>query len=496
MHSLLTRSGLNTTKTLVTAAILGAGLLMFAAVASAGVGLGVAPDFPTSVTVGNNNVPVSLSITNNSNSGDGNPLTLNSIKLIPSCGAITGVSCSTPDTGVFSVDPAGTGAGSCAANTFTITQTDGTTGEVTFTPNAAIALTPTQTCTINFTVDVVGAPDTDATGAPGLQTLQLANVTATDQNSQPGSGFGSDTTTVNKVSPSISTTPSAGGPIGTVLNDTATLSGGFNPTGTVTFKLFPPADASCSGSPVYTDADGSAPYATSPGYTSLVAGTYHWTADYAGDASNNATSSGCAAEPVVINTPPSGRIIIIKQTTPDATSTQFEFDPSWGPNFMLSDGQSSTTGSTTPGTYSVAEVNLPANWSQTSATCSDGSTVGNISLQDGETVTCTFNNTFTPPASEWCSPGYWKNHPEEAVEAATAGGFTMNTLYSSKFGSAPARSPKGVKDGAPTSPTLLQVINNPQWYGGPATNNVADLLSDAHPDVDFSGSRIENCPLN
>ena len=118
------------------------------------------------------------------------------------------------------------------------------------------------------------------------------------------------------VSPGISTTPSAGGPIGTVLNDTATLSGAISPTGSITFKLFPPSDATCAGTPVYTQAvalNGATTVSTSPGYTSLVAGTYRWTATYPGDGHNAPASSGCQAEQVTIakNSPTLG-------TTPSA----------------------------------------------------------------------------------------------------------------------------------------------------------------------------------
>ena len=109
--------------------------------------------------------------------------------------------------------------------------------------------------------------------------------------------------TVTKATPGIQTVQSAGGPIGTILNDTATISGGSSPTGNVTFKLFPPSDATCSGVPVYTDTDPTGPYATSPGYASLVAGTYRWTADYAGDDNNEAVSSGCQDELVIITEP-------------------------------------------------------------------------------------------------------------------------------------------------------------------------------------------------
>jgi hypothetical protein len=54
-----------------------------------------------------------------------------------------------------------------------------------------------------------------------------------------------------------------------------------------------------------------------------------------------------------------------------------------------------------------------------------------------------------------------------------------------------------VRDDAPTDPTLWQVLQAPQWYGGDAFNAVGDLLSGAHPDVNFGGERVEDsCPLN
>jgi uncharacterized repeat protein (TIGR01451 family) len=39
---------------------------------------------------------------------------------------------------------------------------------------------------------------------------------------------------------------------------------------------------------------------------------------------------------------------------------------------------------------------VPSGWEQTTATCTDGSAIGSISLQAGETVTCTFTNTQLP----------------------------------------------------------------------------------------------------
>ncbi|TAK02023.1 MAG: hypothetical protein EPO36_03545 [Chloroflexota bacterium] len=87
-----------------------------------------------------------------------------------------------------------------------------------------------------------------------------------------------------------------------------------------------------------------------------------------------------------------GRIVVVKQTTPDGASQSFEFDPSWGSNFNLTDGQSNDSGFLAPGTYTVSEVNIPAGWDLTGATCDQGETVDDIDLGLNETVTCTFNN--------------------------------------------------------------------------------------------------------
>src|SRR5690348_3570376 len=61
------------------------GSLSFALPAFAGVGVGVAPDFPATVTIGQTGLPVGLEITNNSTADIGS-IDLSNIRLIPSCG--------------------------------------------------------------------------------------------------------------------------------------------------------------------------------------------------------------------------------------------------------------------------------------------------------------------------------------------------------------------------------------------------------------------------
>jgi uncharacterized repeat protein (TIGR01451 family) len=111
-------------------------------------------------------------------------------------------------------------------------------------------------------------------------------------------------TVVSPANPTLPTTPSLGGTVGLVtLNDSATVTGGYNPTGSVTFNLYDPSHSDCSGTPAYTQtvtlSGGSAH--TSPGFLANLAGTWQWTASYSGDSNNNPASSGCGAEPVTVN---------------------------------------------------------------------------------------------------------------------------------------------------------------------------------------------------
>ncbi|MCA1683019.1 MAG: beta-propeller fold lactonase family protein [Actinobacteria bacterium] len=115
-----------------------------------------------------------------------------------------------------------------------------------------------------------------------------------------------------KATPTIATQASPGNLLGAPVHDTATVSGGASPTGTVTFQLF--SDAGCA-TQVFTSTNplGSGT-ATSDTFTPAAAGTYRFIASYSGDASNSAVTSACGAanESVVIapfSPPPFSRTI-------------------------------------------------------------------------------------------------------------------------------------------------------------------------------------------
>ena len=110
-----------------------------------------------------------------------------------------------------------------------------------------------------------------------------------------------------KASPAVSTSANpedvaldgSGSP---TLKDSATLSGGYNESGTITFTLYAPG-----GSVVDTETEtvsGNGTYTTPTGYTlpttGMVTGTYQWVASYSGDANNTPVSSSKGEEPVTV----------------------------------------------------------------------------------------------------------------------------------------------------------------------------------------------------
>jgi len=91
-----------------------------------------------------------------------------------------------------------------------------------------------------------------------------------------------------------------------------------------------------------------------------------------------------------------GRIIVDKVTNPSGDLTSFDFNPTYGSAFSLTDAAApNNSGLITPGNYSVSET-VPGGWDKTSSCVSsigDTETEGALDLDAGETITCTFTNT-------------------------------------------------------------------------------------------------------
>src|SRR5665213_2298500 len=145
-------------------------------------------------------------------------------------------------------------------------------------------------CVIDFTFDVLKAPDTDGATDPlhpGLQTLPSGIVNGTASDFSTAQGFG--TTFITVLQPvGIATTAVAGGAVGTALTDQATLTLGTAPTGSILFNLYAADDDTCTGTPIFASSiavSGDGTYTSGP-FTPTTVGDYRWRAFYSGDATN------------------------------------------------------------------------------------------------------------------------------------------------------------------------------------------------------------------
>ena len=151
--------------------------------------------------------------------------------------------------------------------------------------------------------------------------------------------------------PAIATTPSPAsatlGSTAIALKDSAVLSGGLNPTGTITFTLFFNGGAT----PVDTETvtvSGAGTYNTPTGFTvplaKTSAGTYQWNAAYSGDSNNNPVSENNAvSEQVVVLAPPATAIV----TTPSPKSATLGTTPITLKDQAVLSGGSNPTGTIT-----------------------------------------------------------------------------------------------------------------------------------------------------
>src|SRR3989441_699057 len=108
-----------------------------------------------------------------------------------------------------------------------------------------------------------------------------------------------ETSTVTKASPTVTTSATPQAPAGGTISDQALLAGssGPNATGTLSFTVFGPNNATCAlpgtpagGAPV--GGDGTYPSSAVP---VSEGGAYRWIASYSGDANNNGFTTACNA---------------------------------------------------------------------------------------------------------------------------------------------------------------------------------------------------------
>jgi YVTN family beta-propeller protein len=197
--------------------------------------------------------------------------------------------------------PKSVAVGASIADRATVSGGFNPTGTVTFglydNPNGTgkALFTDTETLT-----DGTATSQGYATTAPGTD-CWVATYNGDSNNNPVSSGSSDESVSVVPATPTISTVQRpASVTVGASVADRATVSGGFNPTGTVTFDLY--GNPNGAGAPLFIDTetltDGTA---TSQGYATKATGTDYWVATYHGDASNNSVRSGSGDEPVTVS---------------------------------------------------------------------------------------------------------------------------------------------------------------------------------------------------
>ena len=409
------------------------------------------------------------------------------------------------------------------------------TGTITFTlvaPGGGTVDTETATVSGNGTYTTPTGYTLPTTGTV-TGTYQWDASYSGDSNNLPASDVGAtdEQVPVTPASPSVATTASGpvtlpSGPPGTViLSDSAVLSGGYFPTGSITFTLSGPDGFSfshmdtVSGNGTYTASD------TLP-TTGTVAGTYTWSATYSGDANNNSfTETGSAANgeqtvvtpaspsvattasgPVTLPSGPPGTVtlsdsavlsggyhptgsITFTLSGPDGFSYS-QMDPvSGNGTYMASDTLPTAGTYTWSATYSgdannngFTETGSAANGEQTVVSPSPGSPA--ITTTPSPTSVTLGTTTVTLFDSAVLSGGYFPTGTITFTLVAPSGG-TVDTETVPVSGNGTYTTPKGY------TLTSATATGTYQWD---ATYTSANGNNASASDVNSSTERVKVCP--
>jgi uncharacterized repeat protein (TIGR01451 family) len=175
-------------------------------------------------------------------------------------------------TGTIAFDVYGPGDASCASSLATSTAT--VSGDGTY---ASAPFTATSAGTYRWIARYDGDVNNESAGPTGCADADQAVVVA-------------------KASPVLSTQGSPSTVTGASIGAVAVLEGGARPTGTVTFRVYGPGDATCATALATSQSTvASAGPLTSEAFAPPGPGTYRWVASYSGDDNNEAAGPGACA---------------------------------------------------------------------------------------------------------------------------------------------------------------------------------------------------------
>jgi len=270
--------------------------------------------------------------------------------------------------GITTTTPSTASLGQLLQDQATLSGTVNATGTITFNlynPGGVLAHNEAATVNGNGTYSTLTGHIADATGTWRWQAVYSGD----KSNKGASSTLDSEPVVVSLADPSITTTPNpTSALVGDTLKDTATLSGGYNPTGAITFTLYDPSNAAVHAENV--SVSGNAKYSTTLGHIAGVDGTWHWMAEYSGDPNNKAKASVMADEPVVVSkgeivrdptsivTTPNPIAALVGATLKDSATLTGDGDPQGTITFTLLDPtnapvHSENVGVDGEGTYST-----------------------------------------------------------------------------------------------------------------------------------------------
>jgi uncharacterized repeat protein (TIGR01451 family) len=232
---------------------------------------------------------------------------------------------SNPDIGAFQTTPrpavstrAGASAGGVVGSAL-LSDTATLTGGVN--PGGKITFTLDQPDGTTVTVGTVQVNGDGTYNSPTVLSTEVGTYTwhaayGGDPNNLPAKDNGAnEAVPIVKASPTITTQAGGTGTmIGSVLTDTATLSGGYNVNGgVITFTLTAP-DGSTAATETVTVTGGDGTYSTPTGVTATQAGKYTWSASYGGNSTNNRATDDGTNESWVVSP-----FVVVANGPPDAT---------------------------------------------------------------------------------------------------------------------------------------------------------------------------------
>jgi uncharacterized repeat protein (TIGR01451 family) len=311
------------------------------------------------------------------------------------------------------------------------------TGSIVFTLTGPGGFSYTQTDTVSGNGTYTAGTTLPTAGAvAGIYTWTATYKGDGNNNGASDQGGFAEQTLVGLATPTITTTPNpTTAHLGATLQDSANLAGGYDPVGSITFRLYAPGVAPTVSPAAYTEivgVNGNGTYHTTVGFAPPTTGIWNWVATYNGDSNNNSAASGPLDEPVTI--PEQADLILDKQVDPTRVMIGF---PAIYTFTLHNNGPDAATGVTVidpfPSGVTVVGPNTPSQG--TYDPVSGVWSVGTLPVGATATLTVTAQVEVLGPITNTAHAGADQFDPDLSnnLDAATLTGMRPPSMISKRF---------------------------------------------------------------